>query len=398
MTDERVGAAGTSAGIFRLNGNALEERDPSLRERLGRVARHYRYFLALVVAPTLLVACYYYLFASDQYEARADFIVKKADSPAASVGVGQLLGMSLGSSAVSSEAHLVSEYLLSHDAVERLREEDQLVERYRRPHIDWISRLWFSNPTPEKLLSYYEGQVAIDQDIETGISHLSVHAFTPEDAYEINRKLLLLGEEQINKINERTFRDRIASSEAELKKAEADMLRVQRTLTAFRRAREDINPEGSGEAQISLVTELTSRLVSARARLQAMRGVISVDSPQYRAAQSQVRALESQVAAQSDRIAGTEQSIATSLGDYESLLVERENTAKRYAALANQYEQSLAEAARKQVYLIRVVDTNMPVKSLFPERGRIVLTVFLSLGLIYAIGWMLLAGVKEHNI
>ncbi len=398
MTEDRIGAAGTSAGIFRPGGQALEERDQSMRERFGRIARHYRYFLALVVVPTLLVACYYYLFASDQYEARADFIVKKADSPATNLGVGQLLGMTLGESAVSSEAHLVSEYLLSHDAVERLRKEDQLVERFRRPQIDWISRLWFAEPTPEKLLSYYEDHVTIDQDLETGITHLNVHAFTPEDAYELNRKLLLLGEEQINKINERTYRDRIASSEAELKKAEADMLQVQTALTSFRRTREDINPEGSGEAQVSLVTELTAQLVGARARLQAMRGVISTSSPQFRAAQVQVSALEAQVAAQSDRIAGSEQSIATSLGDYESLVVQRENTAKRYAVLANQYEQALAEAARKQVYLIRVVDTNMPVKSLYPERGRIVLTVFFSLALLYAIGWMLLAGVKEHNI
>jgi capsular polysaccharide transport system permease protein len=40
----------------------------------------------------------------------------------------------------------------------------------------------------------------------------------------------------------------------------------------------------------------------------------------------------------------------------------------------------------------------MPVKSLFPERGRIVLTVFLSLLVGYGIGWLLVAGVKEHSL
>ncbi|MFX8504390.1 hypothetical protein ABTL94_19190, partial [Acinetobacter baumannii] len=55
-----------------------------------------RAFLVLVVAPGLLVAIYYGLIASNQYESSADFVVRKADASKPGTDVGQLLGFSIG--------------------------------------------------------------------------------------------------------------------------------------------------------------------------------------------------------------------------------------------------------------------------------------------------------------
>jgi capsular polysaccharide transport system permease protein len=377
------------------------EQDRVAADRFGRarrLAHVYRHFLLFVVLPSLLVAAYYYLIASNQYESRADFVVRRADTQIAGNGFAQIFGMNLGGTATTGEAHLVSDYLLSHDAVARLRKEDALVERFRRSGVDWFSRLWLDNPTPEKLLSFYRKQVTIDQDQETGISHLAVHAFTPEDAFALNRKLLLLGEQRVNQFNERTYHDEVASAARDLDLASNALSEAQQRLTGFRRGREDIDPEGSGKAQLGLVTTLTGNLVAARARLAAMEGVISRDSPQYRAAAGQVRAFGAQIAGQSSRLAGPGSSIASNLGDYENLVIRRENSARRYATVAAQYDHAKTEAGRKQIYLVRIVNPNMPVKSLFPERGRIVLTVFFALTLAYGIGWLLVTGVKEHSL
>jgi capsular polysaccharide transport system permease protein len=365
--------------------------------RLKGLAWANRFFLALVILPTLLVAAYYYLVASNQYEASADFVVKRAENSATGNDVGQLLGFSFGSSATTSEAYAVGEYLSSHDAVARLRKEDDLVRRFRPDGVDVLSRLWSSNPTPERLLKFYRRQVTIEQDLTSGITHLRVHAFTPEDAFLISSKLLLMGEQRINAINDRTYRDQVTTAQRELAEAEQDMVRIQSQMTGYRRAKEDINPEGTGQMQMTMVSGLTARVVEARSRLRAMAGLISPSSPQYRALAVQLRALEAQVAAQNSKIAGQDDSIATSLGGYEALSVQREQATRRYAAAAAQYEQARAAAKRQQLYLIRVVDPNRPVKSLFPERGRIVLTVLVSLFLAYAVGWLLWAGVKEHS-
>jgi capsular polysaccharide transport system permease protein len=357
-----------------------------------------RFFLAIVILPTLLAAAYMYLIASDQYESSTDFVIRHAEAPASGGGVGQIFGLSLGTSSTASEAFIVQEYLLSHDAVAKLRREDNLVERFRRDGVDWFSRLWSTDPTPERLQKYYERQVTVEQDETSGISHLTVHTFRPEDSYALTSKLLLMGEQQINTINQQTYRDQVTSAKRELDTAAEQLNAIQQRLTGFRRSNDDVDPEGTGKAQLTLVTNLTASLVQARAQLEAVGQAVSRRSPQYIALQRQVQALEAQIAGQSSQIAGSGRSVANRLGNYEQLVIERDEAAKLHAATAAQYAQATAEAKRKQLYLVRVVEPNHPVKSLFPERGKIVLTVFALLFFAYAIGWLLWAGVKEHSI
>jgi capsular polysaccharide transport system permease protein len=111
-----------------------------------------------------------------------------------------------------------------------------------------------------------------------------------------------------------------------------------------------------------------------------------------------VRSLERELAGQSGRLTGTGQSIAGNLGGYEDLKVRQDFVAKRYEAAAANLEKAREQASRQQLYLVRIVEPNMPVKSEFPQRGRIVLTVLLGLLIAYLIGWLLVAGVREHAL
>ena len=366
--------------------------------RLKDLAWANRFFLGIVMLPTLLAAAYLYLIASNQYESSADFVIRHAEAPANTGGVGQIFGLSLGTSTTASEAFIVQKYLLSHDAVAKLRREDGLVARFRPDGVDWFSRLGSADPTPERLLKYYSKQVSLDQDDTSGITHLTVHTFRPQDSFALTAKLLRMGEQQINAINQQTYKDQVSAAQRELGGAAQQLAMIQRRLTGFRRVHQDVDPEGTGRAQLTMVTNLTTSLVQARSQLAAMGRAVSRSSPQYLAMQRQVQALEAQVAGQSSQMAGSGHSVANRLGDYEQLVIEREEAAKLHAATAAQYAQAVAEAKRKQLYLVRVVEPNRAVKSLFPERGKMVLTVFASLFFAYAIGWLLWAGVKEHSI
>lgn len=385
-------------GIVTRSVAVTTEDHPPLWVRVRDTAHEYRYFLLFVILPTLVAAIYLYGVASDQYESSGDFVVRQAEKGPVPSDMGQMLGMSFGGGSVSSEAHLVADYLQSHEAVARLRKENSLVERFRRPEIDPLSKLRYADPKAEQLLKYYRKQVRIQNDPETGISHITVHAFTPADARDIAAKLLLLGEERINALNERTYRDAVSHSESELRRAEEELAQAEIRMTAFRRQAGDIDPKGSGTAQISLVSGMTAELSGARAKLQSIRQAVGTDSPQYRAMAAQVASLEAQVAGQSSRIAGNDSSIANKLGTFENLVVRREAAAKVYAAANGSLEMAKAEATRKQTYLVRVVDVNTPAKSEFPKRGKILLTLFFGLALAYAILKMILAGIREHHI
>lgn len=357
-----------------------------------------RAFLALVIAPTLVFAVYLGLFASNQYESSADFVVRRADATKSPVDVGQLLGFTLGSGAAEGDASVVQEYLLSHDAVARLRSENDLVGVFTRDGTDWLSRIWFAPPSPERLLKYYRQMISIRADEQTGITHLTVHAFRPADAHDLAEKLLLMGEQQVNAINQRTSLDQVVSAQRASDEASHELNTIEAELTSYRQLHLDVDPADTGKAQVTMVTGLTPNLVAARARLNAMQGVISSSSPQYQAMARQVRTLEAQVNGQSAKIVGGDHSIANRLGDYEKLVIKRQEVAQVYAVAAGQLTQAKEEAKRKKLYLIRVVEPNLPVRSEFPKRGELILTVFGALIFAYGIGWLLLAGVKEHGL
>ena len=386
---------GIIAPVERLS----ERLRPPIWQRVVDWAVRSRAFLLVVVLPSLIVATYLFLIASNQYESEAHYLVRSVEAPALpGVGVSQALSMVTGASAAQNEAMSVADYLTSHDAVAALRREDSLVQRFHRPDVDPFSRLRTPNPTPEKLLTYYRDQVSVKYNTETGITVLKVHSFRPNDSYELVRKLLQLGEQRVNVLNERSYHDAIAQARGQLSEAEDSLAQAQSQLTAFRQSRADIDPQASGQAQIGLVTAVAEQLAAARTQLSAMQRTIRTSSPQYQAVAARVRALEAQVGAQSGRLTSGSQSIAGHIGGYQSLQLRQQFAAKRYEVAAASLQTAREQALRQQLYVVRIVDANMPVKSTYPQRWRILGTVLFALLLAYSIGWLIVAGVREHSI
>lgn len=359
-----------------------------------------RVFLLVVILPTLIVGLYYGLIATNQYESQADFIVRSSqDGQAApAAGLGQVLSLVGGVSDAQTEALSVSDYLSSHDAVAALRANNQLIERFRRPEVDPLSRIYSANPTSESLLKYYRKHVDVEASTDTGITTLRVRTFRPQDSYAIINALLKLGEERVNALNIRLYQDTLAVATRQLDEAEAAVARSQDTMTGFRQNNQDIDPTGSSAAQIRLVSDLNGALAAAQAQLTAMSGSIRSDSPQYVAMAARVRALQAQVAAQSSRLAGDGggKTIATDLGAYEGLRLRQDFAAKRYAAAAAGLEQARERATKQQLFVVRVVEPNVPEKSTYPKRLTVIASVFFGLLFAYSIGWLIVAGVREH--
>lgn len=371
---------------------------PNPLQRLLAWARGHRAFLLVVILPTALVAGYYYGIAANQYQSEAHFVVRSASSGgASSTGLSGMLGIAGGAATAQSDAMSVSDYLLSHEAIAQLGRTIGIVDRFRRPEADILSRLRAS-PLPETLLSYYRKKVLIKYDRDTGISELTVRSFRPGDSYTIIRALLALGERQVNELNQRSYNDGVSAARVQLAEAEKGVATIQRQMTGFRQASRDIDPAGTGGAQITLISTLTAELASSRAQLSAMSQMVAPTSPQYIAMRDRVRALEREVASQSSKLTGAGSTIASNLGSYEDLKIRQDFAAKRYEAAAANLEKAREQVSRQQLYLVRIVEPNLAVKSQYPERGRIVLTVLVGLLLAYGIGWLLVAGVREHAI
>jgi capsular polysaccharide transport system permease protein len=356
-------------------------------------------FLLVVVAPTVLTAAYLYLIACDQYVSEAHFIVRSNEpSITPGYGLGAALGLGGGANPAQAEAHSIDDYLVSHDAMAALDRAVDLRKIFRRPEADLISRLYAPHPPPEDLLKFYRRQVKVTYGTDTGITTLVVRAFRPADAQLIAESLLRLGEARVNTFNQRALEDTLSVAKAQLRDAEEGVARSQTTLTELRQARRDADPDKTSTAQITMTAELQQQLSLARAQLGSMAATVSPDSPQRVALSHRVQALAAQVGAAKARLAGPSGGVASDLGAYESLKLRQEFAAKRYETAASALENAREQALKQQLFVVRVVDPNLPVKATYPYRLRVLATVFFGLLLTYAIGWLILAGVREHAL
>lgn len=371
----------------------------TVRERLaalGRRLRNHRAFLFVVLLPVLLAALYLGPVASSQYVSEAHFVVRAAGSgEAVNSGLGQLLGMNSAAPSSQTESLALGDYLTSHDAVAALQRRLQLANLFQRPEVDWLSRLR-DRPAPETLLKFYRRQVSLHYSSETGITTMTVRAFRPEDAYRIASTLLDIGEARVNTLNKRAYDDALRVARAQLADAEAELTSVQGRLTRFRQGGRDIDPVRSSTAQIELVSGLRAQLATARAQLASMAGGISTVAPQYRVARKRAEALAAQVGAEEARLTGSARTMATGLGVYEELQLRQDFAAKRYSAAAAALQAAREQAGRQQLFVVRVVEPNRPVKPLYPQRLWTLLSIFGGLLLAYGIGWLIAAGVREH--
>ncbi|MEO0499895.1 MAG: hypothetical protein AAF205_04965 [Pseudomonadota bacterium] len=355
-----------------------------------------RGFLSFVILPTVLAALWLFLFAADQYASEAHFMVRSADRQAVPTGgaLAQLVG--IGGAAGGTEAVGVADYLTSHDAIAAADERLDLTAMFRRDEADLIARLWSADPAAETLAKYVRGQVSVEHDIDSGLVELHVRTFRPADSEALAETLLMLGEERVNALNRRGDEALLESARRQVDEAETELRRIGGEIAAYRRQEGQLDPKMSGKAETELTTSLRGALADLRAQEGAMAGSVAADSPQLVALRRRIAALAAEVAAADARISGTGRSLTAGVGRFETLRIEQEFAAKRYEVAAAAFESAREQAARQRLFLVRIVEPNLPERALYPRRFTIVVTLFAGLALLYGIGWLILAGIREH--
>jgi capsular polysaccharide transport system permease protein len=384
----RSGAGVKGVGVGATRGREATGLAGMLSRRWG--------FLVFVVLPVLLCAIYYFGLAADQFQSEAHFLVRNGQQSAvSSTGIGQLFGIG-GLPQDQSDGYAIVDYLGSHDAVAAANQRLDLVALFRRPEADPLARLWWDHPAAETLNAYFHRQVRVTFNPDSGEAVLVARAFRPADAKQLAETLLELGEARANTMNQRAEDDSLKVSNDELAAAEAELASIQAQMTQFRTSGRDIDPEKTSSAQLLLVSRLQEELAQATAQLSAMAPTVDHQSPQYVALEDRIRGLQSQVGAQAGRLAGPSGGMAPQLADYQGLQLREDLAAKRYAAATASLAAAREEALKQQIFVVRVVEPNMPEKSLYPRRLMTVFGVLVGTLLAYGIGWLVLAGVREH--
>lgn len=354
-------------------------------------------FGLVVVLPTLVAAIYFLLIASPRYVSEARFIVRASEQRQPSS-----LGMALegvGLSTGSSDAYAVHEYIRSADGLNDLEKRVDVRSAYARPGVDVFSRLprIFSDRSEETFRKQFNDYLTVGYDSQTGISTLRVEAFTAADAARVANALLEGGEGLVNRLNERSASDAVTDAERNVRDAQARLSLVQGQMTSFRNREGVIDPAASAKAGGELIGQLTINLAVLRAE-RAQVAAQAPSSPQLPALDSRIRAFEAQISAEREKIVGDATSLAPKISTYESLITEREFAEKILATSTASLNSAQIEARRQRLYIDRVVNPSVPDKPVEPRRWLALLAVFATTLLIYALGWLVYAGVRESRV
>jgi len=356
-----------------------------------------RWFIVFVIVPTALAALYYGLFASDIYVSESRFVIKSPDQKRSQLSSLANLIQTTGLSGGQEQANEVLDFVRSRDALKALEKTPGFRARYASHEVDYLSR--FPQPLNddsfEDLYKFYGKQVDAQLDTETGTSIIKVKAFTAQDAYVVNRRLLELSEGLVNRLNDRIRTRAISEAQRQVDLATNRAKAARVALAQYRNSQELIDPA----KQAGGVLEISNGLIAQRAALQAqldqMRRV-APGNPSIPALQNRVNAISGQIGAQDSRVVGSKGGIASKLGGYENLLVEQEFATENLNVANAALVQSRADAQRQQYYLERVVEPNLPDMPLLPRRLLDIIIVAAVATCLYFIGWMLVVGILEH--
>jgi capsular polysaccharide transport system permease protein len=356
-----------------------------------------RIFFLVVALPTLLASIYYGLVASDVYISESRFVVRNPQR-ANQTGLGALLqGTALSRS--QDETYSVHDFVKSRDALRELDAQMGLRKLYEAPTIDFVNRFntleWWDKSF-EALFRHYLRHVEIEYDTVSSITVLRVRAYSAESALKMNEQLLEMGERLVNTMNLRSRRDLIQVAEMEVKSAESRAKDATVALSQFRSGRAVFDPDRQSALQLQGIAKLREELLAAQTQLEQVRKV-SPDNPQIGSLELRVQALQKAVDDESARILGREGGLTAKAPAYDRLALEKVFAERQLATALVALDTARNEAARKQLYLERLVQPNTPDMALEPRRIRSVLVVFL-LGLIlWGVLSLIVSSVKEHT-
>ncbi|SDR06230.1 chain-length determining protein [Brevundimonas sp. 374] len=354
-------------------------------------------FLALVVFPTLISAIYFLLLASPQYVSEARFVVRTANGG----GVPSAFGVALqgvGLSSAQTDAFAIHEYVGSTEAVSDLTRRYNLSAIWGRSGVDFLSRYprLGESATKEGLQRAMKRFVVIGYDSTTGISTLRVNAFRPEDAQKISVSILNSGEELVNRLNERSTTNAVIDARGAKARAEEKLASVQAQMTNLRTKERFIDPSVTASEASRIIGTLLGRVAEIRAEREQIASE-APESPMLAQLDGRIAAYQRQVEVERLKVAGGADSLAPQVGVYEALELERKLAAEDLTQAAGALLVAEQQAKRQQLYLERIVPPSLPEEATEPKRWLAIGTIFLGLMLLYGVGWLIVAGVREHR-
>jgi ABC-2 type transport system permease protein/capsular polysaccharide transport system permease protein len=362
-------------------------------ERLKSVNR---LFVGVVVVPTIVAFFYFGFLADDIYTSESRFVVRGANKGEASPLSLVLTGGSLGGGG-SDESNAVVEYLQSRRALAEVDRDGLVTRAYGDPDLFWLDRFGsIFGDSREQFYRYFQGKLGVAEGTNSKVIHLTVTAFAPRDARQINARLLDRAEELVNGLSKRAQADAITIAREEVAQAEASAREAAVKLSRFRNEHGIIDPELQAATDLQMIAKVQDELVAARTQLLQLE-TYTPKASQIPFLRAQVRSLEREIDRQKREIAGGSRSLSTAAARYQELQFDAEAASKLLTTALASLQEAQAESRRKRAYIERIADPSLPDYATRPRRVRNIIATFILGLLAWGVLSMLIVGIREHR-
>ena len=139
-----------------------------------------------LAVPVIVAFSYFGLIATDRFVSESSVVIRSGNAATPSISFGGLLP--LGGSSVQ-DVVVVSDYIGSIEMALHLDKKFSLREHFSSKQVDFVSRL---DPalSAEGFVEYLSGKISVVYEETTEIISVSVEAYTPEMARDINREII----------------------------------------------------------------------------------------------------------------------------------------------------------------------------------------------------------------
>ncbi|MCW2307464.1 hypothetical protein [Rhodobium gokarnense] len=354
-----------------------------------------------VLVPGLLAAIYFFLIASDQYAAEARFAIRSAESGGGTDVIGGLLAGVGSTSSTASDAYIVTEYIYSRELVDELDEAINLRQIYNRDEADFIARAG-ADRSVESFMDYWKSMVSVYFDSTEGIILLEVRAFTPADAKLVAENVIARSERLINELSRKMRDDAVNEARSEVARAENRLRLARVAISRFREVSKIIDPSLTAKTEHAIVSSLEGQLAKRETELSTALMSMGDTAPRVIHMRTQIEALKKQILDERTKLALRDSTGGESLNEnlkrYEELVTEQEFAQKAYVSTLASLERARIEADRQQRYLAVFVNPRLPQDALYPERLRWTLIIFGGAFLIWGVGSLAIASIRDHMI
>lgn len=387
---QRLHAAPVSAGGQYIE--AVSQSISSLRRIFRRLDA---IFVVVVLLPTLLAVLYFGFVASDIYISESHFLVR-SEQHQAPTGLGALL-QGTGFARSQDDTYSVNDFIASRDAMREVDSKVNLRRALGAPGVDVLNRFpgIDRDNSLEALFKRYRNDVEITYDSTSAISVLRVRAYTPESAARINEMLLQMGERLVNQLNDRSHHDVVDMAQHEVDAAQERSKQAAVAMSNFRMGRKIFDPERQGVAEIESSAKLREQLLAAQGQLAQVLQV-SPTNPQIPTLRQRVELLQAAIAADTHRLVGHDGGLASQSPEYQRLQLDVTFADRQLATALVALDSARSDAARKQLYLERLVQPNVADEAIEPRRVRSILTVLILGCVLWGILSLVVASIREH--